>query len=290
MSDEKKEPMKVSMSNTKQEMLHAYNDLLKQMQEKEKTELKPEKKIEEKKIKEIVNVADSLSSEGVVKGISNLKLEMGKMLTQISDRLEEEVSKFKGIQKAIEIKENELKEVYDIEKTAATLAALIESQNQKRNEFEIEMATRKEEMSKEIQSVRSAWEKEKKAHEVKVREREVEEVKNRKRENEEYQYSFKREQQLAKDKFEDEKAKLKNEIQDQKEQMEKELTEREKTIAGSEDELNELRKSAGVFPKEMETAISKAIKETTETIRLEAKNKEELLKREFVRGMLFPTI
>ncbi|MDY6855105.1 MAG: hypothetical protein SWO11_10445 [Thermodesulfobacteriota bacterium] len=75
------------MSNTKQEMLHAYNDLLKQMQKKEKTKLKPEKKI-----KEIVNVADSVSSEGVVKGISNLKLEMEKMLTQISDRLEGEVS------------------------------------------------------------------------------------------------------------------------------------------------------------------------------------------------------
>ncbi|MDY6855104.1 MAG: hypothetical protein SWO11_10440 [Thermodesulfobacteriota bacterium] len=86
---------------------------------------------------------------------------------------------------------------------------------------------------------------------------------------------------MVKDKFEDEKAKLKKEIQDQREQIEKESAEREKTIAGSKDELNELRKSASVFPKQIETAINKTTKETPETIRLEAKNKEELLKREF---------
>ncbi len=48
-----------------------------------------------------MEVADALSSEGVVKGISNLKVEIGKMLTQISDKLEEEVNKFRGIQKIL---------------------------------------------------------------------------------------------------------------------------------------------------------------------------------------------
>lgn len=281
MTEKTIQPKRVSKSNTKQEMLDAYNALLKQLEEKRGTELKPEKKIEEKKMKEVVEVADSLSSEGVVKGISNLKLEIGKMLTQISDRLEEEVSKFKGIQKAIEIKENEFKEVYEIEKTASTLAALIESQNLKRQEFESETAARKEELNKENQTIRAEWEKEKKDHETEFKERNFLETKRREREKEEYQYSFKREQQIAKDTFEDRKTKLENEIQLKKEQMEKDLAEREKVIAEKEEELNELRSRTSIFPKEMETAINKAIKETTERIRLEATNKEELLKKEF---------
>ena len=281
MTEKKIQPKRISKSNTKQEMLDAYNALLKQLEEKKDAELKPEKKIEEKKMKEVVEVADTLSSEGVVKGISNLKLEIGKMLTQISDRLEEEVNKFKGIQKAIEIKENEFKEIFEIEKTASTLATLIESQDLKRQEFESEMTARKEELNKEIQTIRAEWEKEKKDHETEFKERNSLEIKRREREKEEYQYSFQREQQIAKDKFEDEKVKLEKEIQFKKEQMEKDLDEREKAIVEKEEELSELRSRASVFPKEMETAINRAIKETTERIRQESINKEELLKKEF---------
>ena len=64
-------------------------------------------------------------------------------MTQISDKLEDEVTRLNGIQKAVDIKEEELKELFEIEKSAATLAALIEAQNQKRQEYEFEMTRRK---------------------------------------------------------------------------------------------------------------------------------------------------
>jgi hypothetical protein len=281
MEEQRLEPKKPSMSNTKKEMMDAYNTLLKKLKEKREAELKPEKIIEEKKKKEVVQVAESLSSEGVVTGISNLKLGIGKMLTQISDGLEEEVDKFRKIEGAIKIKEEELKELYEIERSAETLAALIESQNQKRQEFEADMVNRKEGLNQEIQTISLEWEKEKKEREEDIEEQDTEEAKRRKREKEEYGYAFKREQQLAKDKFEDDKAKIEKEIQIKKEQMEKELTEREKQVAGREGELNELQEKVRAFPKEMETAVSKAIKDTTEGIKLEAKNREELLIKEF---------
>jgi len=50
MTENKTEqPHKLSMSNTKQEMLKTYNALLKQLQEKKEEELNPEQKVEEKK-------------------------------------------------------------------------------------------------------------------------------------------------------------------------------------------------------------------------------------------------
>ena len=64
--------------------------------------------------------------------------------------------------------------------------------------------------------------------------------------------------------------------------MEAELKLREKAIADSEQELNELRRKAGAFPKEMETAVARAVKEATERVSLEAKNREELQKKEFM--------
>ena len=282
MEEKKVQPKKLSLSNTKQEMMEAYHGLLKQLEEKKETELKPEKKLEEKRAKEVVTVAESLSSEGVVQEISGLKIEISRMLTQIGDKLDVEVDKFKAIQKAIELKEKELHELYEIEKSAMTLAALIETQNQKRQLFETEMAERKEELNQETQTQRLEWAKEKEEYEAQIKERDGVEKKRRDREKEEYEYAFKRQQMLTKDKFEDEKSRLEKEIQLKKAQMESELKEREKVIAEKEEELNDFRKKVALFPKEMEAAIGKAVKETTERLNLEAKNKEELLKKESI--------
>ena len=208
MTEEKMKPKALSMSNTKKEMLDAYSTLLKQLQEKRETEMRPEKKIEEKKERDMVEAAETLSSEGIFKEIGSLKLEIGKRLTYISDGLEEEVDKYKKIQAAIKIKDKELKELYEIERSAETLAALIEAQSKKRQEFESEMVVRKEELNREIQTIRDEGEKEKKEYELKIKERDIAETKKREREKEEYSYTFKREQQLARDAFGDEKAKM----------------------------------------------------------------------------------
>jgi len=279
--EEKKEMKKLSMSSTKQEMLEAYNALLRKIQEKREGELKPEKKIEEKKTQEAVRVAESLTVEGVAKEIGDLKLDIGKMLSQITDWLEGEVNKFIAIRNAIAAKEKELQELYEIDRAAMTLAALIEAQHEKRQEFELETAREKEELKSEIESTRSEWEKDQAEHEAAVKDRDTAEKKRQTREKEEFEYAFKKEQQQAKDRFEYEKAKLENEIKTKKEQAENELKAREADISEKEDELNDLRKKVSLFPKELETTVNRAIKETSDRLILEARTKEELLKKEF---------
>jgi len=278
--DGKKDHKKLTPTNTKQEMLQAYNALLKELEEKREGELKPEKKIEEKKIKEAVQVAESLTTEGVGKEIANLKLEIGKTLTRISDQLEGEVNRFVAIRNAISAKEKELAELYEIEKSAMSLAALIEAQNQKRQEFTAEMEEKKETLRQEIDSTRAAWEKEQEEHGTAIKERDAVEKKRQTREKEEFDYAFKREQQTVTDRFTYEKAKLEQELKDKKEQMEQELTARETAIAAKEAELNDLRKQAAQFPKELDAAVNRAIKETSERLLMEAKSREELLKKE----------
>ena len=51
MTDQNNQPQKLTMANTKKEMMDAYNTLLKQLKEKRQAELKPERRIEEKKKK-----------------------------------------------------------------------------------------------------------------------------------------------------------------------------------------------------------------------------------------------
>ena len=279
--DENKDVKKLAMTNTKQEMLDAYNTLLKQLQEKQAGELRPEKKMEEKKTKEAVAVAESLGSESVAKEINNLKLDVNKMLTQLYDRLDAEVNKFMMIQNAIAAKERDIRELFEIEKSAMTLAALIEAQNLKRQEFANEMDVKKEALKQEIETQRDEWEKEKEIHEAAVKERDAAEKKRQARDKEEFDYNFKREQQLATDRYKYDKAKLEQELKDKKEALENELKARETAIAEREAELADLRKRAAQFPKDIETAVNRAIKETAERITFEAKAREDLLKKEF---------
>ncbi len=281
MTNREVKPKSITMKNTKKEMLEAYNEVLQQLKEKRAVELRPEKAIEEKKIEEAVGVTDSLSTEGIVQEVSTLKLEIGRLLGQLSDRLEEEVGKYRQVRQAVEAKQNELQEIYEIEKSALSLAALIDAQHQKRQQTEAELAARKEELTREIETLRAEWREEKKAHAAGIKERDGDERKRREREKKEYLYTFQREQQLAREQFEDEKARLEREIAFRKEQMEKELADREKAIVETETELSELRKQAGAFPKELQAAVSKAVKEAVQRVELEAKNREELLTKEF---------
>ncbi len=272
---------KISEKNTKQEMLEAYQALTKQLEEKRAAELAPERRLEEKRAEEAVKVAVAVAPDGIDRDIGQLKAEVGKMLADISDKLASESVRFRNVEKAVASKEAELKELYGIEKAAVSLAALIEAQNEKRAAFETEMASERETLQAQIETLRAEWEREKKAHEAELKERDSLEKKARDREREEFGYAFKREQQSIKDKLNDEKTTLEKELKLRRETAEKDLTEREKMVTEKERELAELRAKTSAFPKELETALSQAVKELTERLKLEAKNREDLAHKQF---------
>jgi hypothetical protein len=281
MADKSVPLKKLTDKNTKQEMLEAYAAAQKQLEEQRSASLNPEKKLEEKRVEEAVRTANEISPEGVDRDIGNLKAEIGRLLAQLSDRLAAETNRFVQVQKAILAKEKDLQELYGIEKAATTLAALIEAQSQKRREFEIELTEQKEQLAAEIEQTRLDWEKEKIGHGLELKERDALEKKARDREKEEFNYVFKRDQQTLRDQYNDEKSKLEKDIQVKRETAAKELAEREKAIADREKELAELRVKVAAFPKELETSVARAVKESSDKLLLEARNKEQLLSKDF---------
>ncbi len=280
MPDKPTHPKKISDKNTKQEILEAYGTLVQQLEEKRAAELNPQKKLAEKAAVEATQVAASVAPEGIDREIGTLKSEITRMLAEVSEKLAVEADKFKSLQKAVESKQSELQELYGIEKNASSLAALIEAQHQKRQEFETDMAQQRETLIREINEAHDEWEKERKAHEAEVRERDTAEKKARDREKEQFEYAFKRDQQTALDKLNDQKATLEKELRLKKETAEKELTEREHRVAEKETEFNQLRAKAEAFPKELQTNVDKAVKDVSDRLKLEAKNREDLLKKE----------
>lgn len=277
---------KISLSSTKKEMIEAFNDLKKKLEEKAKIELNPEKKVEEKKKQEIVKSANSLSVDLIEKDISGLKLDMGKMLSQISEKLEEEVNKYKKAREAVNIKNEELREIFEIEKSAFALSALIEAQKQKKSEFETKIKCLEEELNAEIKVTRIEWEKEKKKYTDFIEERNMEEKKERKRTKEEYLYEFQREKQLAENKFKDEMRKLEKELAAKREEFDKKITEREKELkerensAQAKDQVfKKLQQDAENFPKILDAAVSKAMTDTMLNLKAETEKDIALLKK-----------
>ena len=271
----------VGLTNTKKEMLDAYNAALKKLQEKRQAELRPEKIVEERKAQELTKSADALSTDGVVQAIAGLRVSVGKMLAGLADQLEDEVGRYQRIKEAVELRQKETQEVYGIEAAAGALAALIEAQDQKRAEFEAEMAARKQELSSEIEETRRQWEQEEAEREQQKKEQEQAEQRARARTKEEYDYGFKREQRLAQDKFADETARLQKEMAERKEAMDKELAERQRIIVAREEELKQLQAKVGAFPAELDKAVARAVKEAVDRAAGEAKNREGLMSKEF---------
>lgn len=281
MIEKKTKIKKPSASTAKQEMQTVYTEVVKELDAQREAEMKPEEKIVDKKQKVAVAAADELATEDIGKQIGALKSEIGKILSQIGDKLDAEVAKYHEVKQAVEVKEKEMLEIYDIQKSASSLTALLQAQQQRREEFDAEMAARRDELTGEIETIRAAWDEEKKRRELEIKANDTIEQKKREREREEYQYQFKREQQLAREQFEDEKSRMEREIQVRKTQVEAGLAEREKAIAERESETNELRRKVEGAPKELETAVAKAVKEATDRLVLESKNRDELAKREF---------
>ena len=264
----------------KKEMQSTLLDVQRSTEERRDAESSPAQRIEQRAAQAAVGSADALTLENVVKDITQLRSSVGRTLSQIAESLEAEVDKYQQVKKAIEIKEQELAEIYDIQRQAVSLTALIKAQQQKRDDFEAEIAKEREDLESEIAEARAQWDAERKGREVEMKEQTIIDSKARQRDRDEYLYKFTREQQQSKDQFADEKARIERELTLRREELERQLGDREVAVTAREKELTDLRDRAARFPADFDAAIAKAIRETTARAQADAATREELLNRE----------
>lgn len=279
---------KISPASTKKEMLDAYNQLVEKLKEQDKAELKPEKVKEERKAREVVHIADTISADPVLARLNDLKTAIAKELSDLAGKLEQETGRYNQIKSAIALKDQELREIFEIERSAFSLAALMESQKQKKLEFEMNMEERKKQLEDEIQQTRALWEKEKQQYMETRKEQKTEDEKIRKREKEEYEYGLKREQELNKARLKDEIEGLEKDLQKKKADFdlavaarETDLAQREKVVSEREKLIDELQAKVAAFPSELEARVQQAVKQAVDSVKSAAQKNEELLLKGF---------
>jgi hypothetical protein len=235
-----------------------------------------------------VEVAVSAQKDDVVNEILSLKDSVTKNFSELADKLARENQRYGSVQKAIDIKQKELKELFDIETTLFSLAALLETQKLKKAEFEEEMTREKEMLKEIIKETREHWEKEKQVHAQERKEQKAQEEKLRVREKEEYEYKTTRERALKEQELKDLLEKSERETQSQKETFEKEqaekteeLRQRETILSEKEDKFLELQKQVEAFPAELNERIDTEVSEAVTRLKTDAEKNEELLTKDF---------
>ena len=266
---------KLTPASTKSEILKAYNELLNKTQETKQDSPKEE---QEKKIRETtVAEAAGLTDEKIIGQISSLKLSLNSTLDKIEDDLTSECQKLLKIREAIDIEDQRLKDFYQINAGADSLAAILAAQKEKKEEFEREMTVRKNEFEEQLKNEKLNRDKETRLWEEKRKETEEALKKQRSREEEEYQYNLKLARKKDQDQYDQKKAMLEKELSQKRESFESEINAREQAVAAAEKELTELRSKAQKFPEELEKAVQASIKETTAELDKEHKFEKQLL-------------
>jgi len=275
-----------TMNNTKKEMLAAYAKLKAELAQKEKENLKPEAKVAKKKAKEVIKVASELTSQKVIKNISNLKSDISQVLVGLSDKLEDASDEYSKLEEAIKLKEVEIKEIYDIEKEALTLVTLIQAQKAKKEEFTAEIEEKKEVFELDMKEKKKQWNDEQKEYLKDLKEKQLEEKKKRTREQEEYEYKIKREAELTKDKLKDQEelfakqlVKKEEEFDAKLEEQNKLLKERKEEMTKQEDEIKEMKAKVEAFPTQLSEKIAEAVKKNEKMLSSQYYSKEALLKK-----------
>lgn len=225
----------VTMKSTKQQIFDAYQEALKKSQEMDALKESPADKVEKARKEAVVANADKAVDSNI---------------------FNEEITKqYEDLKEAIAMKKAELKDLYDIEAQAASLAAIINASKEKTYQLDEEYKDIKafqeeerkkavEEKVQELEELQASIETVKEQIQA-VRREEISKVnKERKREEEEYAYNLKRERKKENDAWEDEKAAREKEIAIKEANAEAMLAEAESKV----EELQTLKEKVDQIP------------------------------------------
>ena len=245
--------MEVSEKSTKAEILKAYEVLLKDVKTA-KADV-PKRIQEEKQRNETLEKVAKVSNEGIVKSITSLKSELSNSLDEILRSLSDEFRKLEEIRAAIVIEKKSLDDLYSLSANTDSLAAMLLTQKEKKENFDKEMKQKEEAFAADMASKKEQWELEKTKQKAGEKEYADELAKRRKREEDEYAYNLKIRRQKEQDEYDSKKQQLEKELVDKKAQFEQEVSSRELNLKNAESELAELRKNNAEFPAKLEKAL-----------------------------------
>ncbi|MDY0077677.1 MAG: hypothetical protein RBR87_10410 [Bacteroidales bacterium] len=269
---------KVSSTNTKAQILKAYEEVLKKLEEK--SEAKPKEVQQRKEAILTVESAQKNTDEKIIADITAIKNSFVESLEKVQESLSNEYDKLAEIQAAIKIEKKNLEDLYGLSTNADSFAAILLAQKESQHRFDEEMKSKKESLDAEIANTKLRWDKEKAEKEALDKEEKLLLEKTRTREEEEYNYNLQQKRKKETDEYQLIKSQQEAELREKRIAFEKEFAEREKSIVETETEYAALKKAAEQFPKELEKAIQNAQADLEKSLTTQFKYEKNLIAKE----------
>ena len=264
---------KVSTKNTKQELVKAYNDLLKQY-----------KALESQGGGAAAAVGDEDEGEtdiaGIIAGLGSLRARFGDAARGLQRALTSEATELAELRAGIDTNVRHLAELHGISAGEGTLDELLRSYRETARAGDEALAAQKAALDAALEGRRAAWKKEQGEAALRAKEAKEAAERGRRREAAEYEYEQKQRRAADSDALAQAEKAGAAELAALKEAQAQAMAEREAGIAERERELAELKAKKEGHAAALEAACKRAEEEGRAIARQQAKIAADLLAKE----------
>ncbi|HCF28315.1 MAG TPA: hypothetical protein DEV81_14190 [Cyanobacteria bacterium UBA11049] len=270
-----------AVKDGKEQIVAAFQRIL---AERKKLELKiatRQEEAEKEKNKQILATASTYTVDSIVKGLADLQLEFGSIVTGLSEKLAGENSKLDELKLALEVETKHLQELQQIRVVADALDILNREHQEKLKTLEQDANNQKEALEKERNQTRKNWQQEQAEYETRLQEQNELLAKERQQEIEDYQYRLELTRKINTDAYQARKRNLERDLQESTQLKDKDWAEREKILTAQQPQFEEYQKQITAFTTELDEAVKKAREEAIRDVNQDAKVKADLFEKEW---------
>lgn len=231
--------------------------------------------------KQVLEMASAYTADGIVKGLADLQLEFGSIVTQLSRKLSAESLKLEELDQAIAIETRHLQMLKQIRVVADTLHRLTQEHQEKLRTLEQTGAEQQAVLAKEMAEQRSLWGKEQEDFEQTVREQAEQLTKERERQEADYLYELERQQTIEANEFNETRRNQEKELQDTEQINERQWAERETILGENQPLLEDYQQRVDIFAAELDELVETTRTDAAIAIQQNAEVQAELLEKEW---------
>jgi hypothetical protein len=271
----------MSQPDSKARILNAFQTILAERQKIESRVATKEQEATQQADQRILETVSQYTQDGIVRGLADLQLEFGGIVSGLTARLITENQKLAELQRAIAVETEHLQELQQTRTVADALHILTQEHQEKLASLEKQHESEIETLEKAIAEARKLWQQEQEEFEAAQLESETRLQEERDRQEADHAYEIEQARKIAADEYAEKNRQQEYELQQSGENHQKQWTEREQVLTTNQTQLQEYQRKVEAFPAELDEAVKKAREEGIRDVNQDAKVKADLLEREW---------
>ena len=270
---------KVSIRNTKTEIIEAYQSLEAAYKDLEKKKAPKNTTTPPKAAPQKLSTPAAMPT--VIQSLGQLSKQFNTALSKLSSNLLIEASQLSEVSTKVETENHHLETLYDLKITDQTLDDLLKQYTVNAEQYQQTLQQQGETSEKTWTEKNQTWQTEIEATKQRLQEQEAAYNKHQQRNEQEYKYDLSLQRDTSDEEYNQQQQQLQQVVAEIEQKRQEAWKERETALAERERQFKEHETKVEHFPKDLETAIKKAKEEGTGIARNQAKIKADLTAKEF---------